>query len=145
MKLIAHRGLINGPDKNIENTVEQINLALHRGYDCEVDVWYKDNAWFLGHAEPKTLVDFLFLVRAGLWLHAKNIDALHMLKYTGLNYFWHQNDDFTLTSKGYIWTYPGKALTSNSICVLPEWDDPTLSNVKNLKCFGICSDFVGSL
>ena len=25
-----------------------------------------------------------------------------------LNYFWHQTDDFTLTSHGYIWTYPGK-------------------------------------
>ena len=23
------------------------------------------------------------------------------------NYFWHQNDKFTLTSKGYIWTFPG--------------------------------------
>jgi hypothetical protein len=144
MKLIAHRGLFNGPDKQLENTVKQIDLALSKGYDSEIDVWY-DDEWYLGHDEPKQHIEFSFLMKPGLWIHVKNIDALYMLRYSGLNYFWHQNDDYTLTSQGYIWTYPGNKLTSNSICVLPEWDDPSLSNVKNLKCFGICSDFVGSL
>ena len=37
------------------------------------------------------------------------------------NYFWHQNDDYTITSKGYIWAYPGKKLNKNAIYVLPEW------------------------
>ena len=34
--------------------------------------------------------------------------------------FEHQEDDVTLTSEGYIWTYPNKQLTDNSIAVLPE-------------------------
>lgn len=144
MKLIAHRGLFNGPDKTLENTVDQIELALANGYDSEIDVWY-DNDWYLGHDKAETKIEFSFLMKPRLWIHAKNIDALYMLRYTGLNYFWHQNDDFTLTSLGYIWTYPGKILTSNSICVMPEWENATLSHVKNLNCHGICSDFVGSL
>ena len=24
------------------------------------------------------------------------------------HYFWHQEDDYTITSKGIIWAYPGK-------------------------------------
>ena len=54
----------------------------------------------------------------------------------GMNCFFHNTDDGVLTSHGYIWTYPGKELTKNSIAVLPErvedWD---LSN-----CAGICTD-----
>jgi hypothetical protein len=51
--------------------------------------------------------------------------------------FWHQDDDVTLTSCGFMWTYPGKPLTDTSICVKPE---------KNFeipkKVLGICSDYV---
>jgi len=53
------------------------------------------------------------------------------------HYFWHQEDDYTITSEGYIWTYPGKKLFNKSICVLPETHD-----YKNLNCLGICSDFI---
>jgi hypothetical protein len=51
--------------------------------------------------------------------------------------FWHQEDDVTLTSMGYLWTYPGKQLTSNSIAVLPDGKVPD-------NIVGICSDFIGS-
>ena len=51
--------------------------------------------------------------------------------------FWHQEDDVTLTSKGYMWTYPGKPLTDNSICVKPKKNDKIMK-----KTFGICSDFI---
>ena len=52
MIYIAHRGLFNGPDKEKENSPAQINQALFKGYDVEVDVWFKDGKWFLGHDEP---------------------------------------------------------------------------------------------
>jgi hypothetical protein len=77
-----------------------------------------------------------------LWIHAKNIEALYVLSADNkLNFFWHQEDYFTLTSHGYIWTYPGNLLTKNSISVLPEWQDPELKNL-DLNCYGICSDYV---
>ena len=53
------------------------------------------------------------------------------------NYFWHQKDDVTLTSQGYIWAYPGKQPLKNSIAVLPEINKDDIS-----KCSGICSDYI---
>ena len=60
-----------------------------------------------------------------------------MLKKINAHYFWHQKDDITLTSKGYFWTFPGKKLTKNSICVLPEWN-----SLRKFNCAGVCSDFI---
>ena len=146
LRLIAHRGLISGPDKELENNPVQIKQSLDQGLDCEVDVRYIDGKWILGHDTPDYPIEYSFLKHPGLWIHAKNLDALFMLGTDiKLNYFWHQEDDFTLTSQGYIWTYPGKTLTMNSICVMPEWGDPGLHHVKELKSFGICSDFINKI
>jgi hypothetical protein len=67
--------------------------------------------------------------------------ALEMLQSSGLNYFWHQEDDHTLTSNGYIWTYPGKEVGTKNVIVMPE-TTMEIANAKKLKCYGICSDFV---
>ena len=148
MRFIAHRGLINGPDVNLENRPAVIEDALRQGFDCEIDVWYKDQQFFLGHDFPDYQVSFDFLLQKGLWLHAKNLDALYVLGANSqMNYFWHQEDDFTLTSKNYIWTYPGKSYTPLSIIVLPEinTDIKLFNNLKLYKCFGICSDYVNEI
>ena len=60
-----------------------------------------------------------------------------MLKGGDIHCFWHQEDDVTLTSKGFMWTYPGKPLTDKSICVLPE-----KNNQIPKKALGICSDCI---
>jgi hypothetical protein len=143
MIYIAHRGLFAGPEHGIENDPDQIRLALSKGYDCEVDVWYKaEDEWFLGHDEPTYNVDYDFISQEGLWLHAKNLAALYYLTGTPLNYFWHESDSRTLTSHHYIWTYPEQTLSKHSIMLMPEWSDPTLMSTKDAKCYGICSDYV---
>jgi hypothetical protein len=143
MKLIAHRGLVDGPDSNLENLPGQILLSLKAGYDCEIDVRYINGKWMLGHDKPDFEVPFEFLKHPGLWIHAKNLDALYVLGADkSLNYFWHQEDDYTLTSQGYIWTYPGKTLVNDSICVMPEWHDPEFKTILKTNCYGICSDYV---
>jgi hypothetical protein len=53
------------------------------------------------------------------------------------NWFWHDVDDMTLTSKGFIWVYPGKQPINNSIAVIPELYEDNIS-----KCIGICSDYI---
>ena len=144
MKLIAHRGLTNGPDRNLENLPGQILLSLQDGYDVEVDVRYIDGKWLLGHDNPDHEVPYEFLEQPGLWIHAKNIDALYILGADPkLNFFWHQEDFFTLTSQGYIWTYPGNTLTSNSVCVMPEWDNTLDLSKYSPECYAVCSDYVG--
>ena len=139
MILISHRGNINGIKSDLENKSEYINEALNQGFDVEIDVWWIDNQFYLGHDEPRYLVKEDFLRKSGLWCHAKNIDALNQMIDSEMTHcFWHQEDDVTLTSEGYLWTYPGKQLTSNSIAVLPEGNVPD-------DIAGICSDYVAHL
>lgn len=96
------------------------------------------NGPYLGHDKPQYKINKKFLLNKKLWCHAKNMEALVYLKKIKANFFWHQNDDFTLTSSGYIWTYPGKKLSNKSICVLPEYKKSKIS--KNIS--GICSDYI---
>jgi hypothetical protein len=56
--------------------------------------------------------------------------------------FWHQNDDFTLTSKNYIWTYPGQPYTASSVIVMPEfWVKANLA----IYLFTIVMEFVQTI
>lgn len=146
MKLIAHRGLFNGPDEHMENKPAQVELALSLGYDAEVDLRVYEDKFYLGHDFAQYQIDPSFLYKNRLWIHAKNFEALEWLSLTNLNYFWHENDAYTLTSKNLIWTYPEKILSPMSICVMPElymeWED-----IKDATkdCYGICSDYVSRL
>ena len=146
MKLISHRGNINGRDPERENSPDYILEALN-SYEVEIDVWLINDKWYLGHDKPQYEIDkdFIRWKKHGLWCHAKNIDALYELSdknegFTNHKYFWHQEDDVTITSTGYLWTFPGKQLTPKSICVLPENVNYSDEELKN--CYGICSDFI---
>jgi hypothetical protein len=149
VKLIAHRGLVNGPDKKSENQPDVIQSALSAGFDCEVDLWVTDSQLYLGHDEPQYKITTEFIVTSGLWIHAKNLDALSWLTTsaysTSMNYFWHQEDDYVITSHGHIWAYPGKETNSQCVIVMPELQDPTLVSVTGAVCYGICSDYVNEI
>lgn len=135
MKPIAHRGNFNGKNENMENHPEYLFMAVRAGYDIEVDVWVTDAGIFLGHDSPQYPVtedDLLGWSSVG-WFHAKNLPALELLLRLGLNCFFHDTDDFTLTSKGYIWTYSGKSLGSKSISVMEQGSVP-------ISCAGVCRD-----
>lgn len=135
---------MSGPDKFNENHPNQILKAISLGFDCEIDLWVVDNKLVLGHDLPQYQIDKDYLATNSkqLWIHSKNLEALLWLTSTNYVYFWHQDDDFTLTSNNYIWTYPGKELTDKSICVLPELKINDFNLIKNLPCYGICSDYV---
>ena len=137
MILISHRGNLNGKDVDNENNPLYIDRALGKGYDVEIDVWYENGKWYLGHDKPQYEIELDYLRNKKLWCHAKNIEALNLMLDDDIHCFWHQEDDVTLTSCGFIWTYPGKKLTEKSICVLPE-----KNNEIPKKCLGICSDYI---
>ena len=150
MRLISHRGNLNGPNPERENHPDYIQDALWQRYDVEVDVWgiegeYQMELW-LGHDEPLYRVrdywDWDYLGNSRIWYHCKNLEALIVCDeqgHGGTNFFWHQEDDFTITSGGHFWTYPGKQLLSNkSICVLPENSDQEIPK----HIYGICSDYI---
>ena len=54
-----------------------------------------------------------------------------------LNYFYHTDEDYVLTSKQYIWAYPGKYGSVNTICVKPK----TFDTIQYFD--GVCSDYIG--
>ena len=137
MILISHRGNLNGKKADEENSPKYIEKALKEGFNVEIDVWHINNNFYLGHDKPEFLVEKEFLEDKRLWCHAKNLNALLNLSKINSIFFWHQEDDYTLTSNGFIWTYPGKKLTRNSICVLPE-----INNINFLNCYGVCSDYI---
>ena len=141
MKLISHRGNIDGRVIERENHPDYIIEAINLGYDVEVDVWYLNGEFFLGHDEPQYNVKFEWLEQWSyrLWIHCKNIYVVQILKdYPHMHYFWHQEDDITLTSFNFLWTYPNKELWADSICVLPELNNQEVPN----HIHGICSDFI---
>ena len=146
MILISHRGNIDGPNSKLENNPTYIDRALDKGFNVEIDLWVYEKEFFLGHDEPSYLVELQWLIDRGLslWIHCKSLETMEFIKeleYTnglkGLNYFWHQEDDITLTSRGIIWAYPGKQPLKYSIAVDPErYNDDTSS------AYGVCSDYI---
>jgi len=138
MKIISHRGNLDGPNELKENHPDYISNAL-KEVEVEVDVWYIDGTVVLGHDSPLYDVEESFLDDR-MWCHAKNIDALEYMLENDIHCFWHQEDDCSLTNRGYIWTYRDKPLTSKSICVLPELASSKIINVHRYA--GVCSDFL---
>ena len=141
MRLISHRGNINGPNPKMENEPKYIANAILQGYEVEVDIWFIDNVLYLGHDKPQYSVDFRWFRDkiTKLWIHCKNIEAVVFFKECGndINYFWHEEDTLTLTSQNHLWAYPGKQPIKNSIAVMPEINNDNIS-----QCSGICSDFI---
>ena len=138
MILISHRGNIHGPDSSLENTEGYVEKARQK-YFVEIDVWKIKDGWWLGHDGPEQQTSEEFIGQKGLLLHAKNLDAFKTMLELELHCFWHQEDFYTLTSRGLIVSYPGHAAGDNVICMKPE----LLSMDTVIDCYAICSDYVG--
>ena len=141
MILISHRGNIYGPIKSWENEPSYIDLAISKGYDVEVDVWYINDNFYLGHDSPSFITDFTWFKDrlSKLWIHCKNIESVIFFNKNNhkFNYFWHESDTLTLTSFGYVWSHVNSLPIENSISVMPE-----INNKVTTNCIGICSDYI---
>lgn len=142
VKLIAHRGNIFGQNKEKENSPVYIINAINMGYDVEVDLWVYDGITYLGHDSGEYRVDLEFMTMPGLWVHCKNLEALNLMLKEKVNCFFHQEDKATLTSRGFIWLYPGSKEKNynQSIIVMPEESDYTKEEL--LSAYAICTDKV---
>lgn len=138
MKIISHRGNLNGKLVDRENTQSYIEEAMSCGFDAEIDIWSIDGKFFLGHDEPTYLVEeeWIEARSSSLWIHAKNQEAIEKLVLNkNLNVFWHETDKMTFTSKGFLWLYPGNYSEQGITVVLGkrEIDSP--------KVLGVCTDY----
>jgi hypothetical protein len=138
MLIISHRGNIEGPDAGLDNNPKHIKQLLDIGMHVEVDVWLIVDDLYLGHDAPTYKITLDYLKHSNLWCHAKNLEALVQLLENKVHCFWHENDDFTLTSNNIIWTYPGKLTTNKSVIV----DTSDNWRNKEYQSFGVCVDYV---
>lgn len=138
--LIAHRGNISGINKDRENSPSYILEALDKGFDVEIDVRSYQNKIYLGHDFPQYQIPLEFLLqhKDKLWCHAKDLKSLELLLKHDIHCFWHNNDDYTLTSKGIIWAYPGKPYTEHVVIV----DLTNNYKYDDQPVLGVCSDFI---
>jgi hypothetical protein len=142
MILISHRGNISGPNPEQENHPDYIWAAIQAGYEVEIDVWFTDGKFMLGHDKPQYEFPFELMQNhySKLWFHCKNMDALSKLNEldpvgSKLNYFMHESDLGVLTSRNYIWS---TELFDKGILVMPE-----VFNKEPIETtLGICSDYI---
>lgn len=140
--LISHRGNINGKSL-LENSPDYIDNALEKGFDVEIDIRYIDNKLLLGHDKGQYPIslDWLNERKNKLWVHCKDKYSIEYLnsKSSEIHFFFHEDDDLTITSKGFLWVFPGMQPVQNSIAVMPE-----LYNDNIKQCIGVCSDFINN-
>jgi hypothetical protein len=145
--IIAHRANLVGRNPQTENTIKAARRALNKGFNVELDVWRYKDKWYLGHDKPEHLVngyDFKSLLNDEfVWMHCKNKEALEYLvqNMPVCDFFWHDKDQYTLTAKNRIWTYPGVYLPeSRGVAVMPE-NGALWTRSEILSSYAICTDF----
>ena len=52
VKIISHRAYTEGEDTTVENHPAAIQALLDSGFHVEIDVWYIDEEYLLGHDSP---------------------------------------------------------------------------------------------
>ena len=94
------------------------------GYDVEIDLWFKNDKFYLGHDNPQYEINIFWIQERvdKLWVHAKNFEVIQKLLNTEINWFWHENDKLTMTSKGFLWCYPNVYI-ENGITVTLDYKE----------------------
>jgi len=148
MKIISHRGNINGPIPKKENRPSYIDSAIQLGYEVEIDLRVINNEFWLGHDEPQYKIELLWmrLRKEKLWFHCKDMESALMLASLDddFKYFCHSSEPYVCTSHKYLWIHD---LTSgiNDKCIIPLLSKDDIMNYKNNKPYAICTDFVNTI
>ena len=144
MKIISHRGNINGPIPNKENRPSYIDCAIQLGLDVEVDIRYVYGEFWLGHdsGDYKVSDTWILQRKNNKWFHCKDLYsacALHKLDINIIK-FCHTYDSFVLVSNGTIWVHDLNLLL-NEHCVIPLMTISDINKYNGRGVYGICTDF----
>jgi len=138
MDFIAHRGNYQGRDSTRENTQEYMNEAIEAGHHVEVDVQLLNGVLWYGHDNPQAWADEKFLAKREVIVHAKTIECIPPLMHIDAHFFFHDQDDCTLTSNGWVWCYPGKHVQCSKGVWLDLHNKPLPDNIPAIRA--ICGD-----
>ena len=144
--LIAHRGLVDGPNKSLENKFSEIKRMVVGRQTCEIDVWFVHGTYFLGHDAPMESIDLAYILdyKDYLLIHAKNVEAFSsfcFLRSHGghdLHFFYHSNENVVFSSRGIVIPYPGETIYPGMMHMMPESATPKA----NYGPVAICSDYI---
>lgn len=152
MKLIAHRGNLDGPHPITENNIIALEHAISQGYDVECDVWYRNGRYVLNHDDPGACIDHQYLRetsiewlrRPEVWAHAKTRETCDILTEEGVNVFYLEDgdaSDWTWTSKGHFWLGPkNEKAVKNCVLCMPEYSKWRIKDFN--VAYAICSDYI---
>ena len=140
MRIISHRGNLTGKNEELENHPIQIEEILKLGYDVECDIRCIDYKLYLGHDEPQYEIPLRFLESDRILFHCKNKAALEIFYelHVPAHFFWHEEDQYTLTSLGYPIIYPGKDIVKRGILMYRPEDQYTQLEIDKLSA--VCLD-----
>jgi len=145
MKIISHRGNINGPVPEKENRPSYIDASIGLGYDVEVDLRFIDGEFWLGHDEPQYKINESWMEprKEKIWYHCKDIESsLELIKINkGYKFFCHTKDDYVITSIGKLWVHD-LLNKINEDCIIPLLGLSDIDNYKNNKPYAVCTDYV---
>lgn len=149
MKIIAHRGLLDGPSTIYENCILQIERAIEN-FDVEIDLRYEFERFYLGHDEGTYLIDFdrinNWSERRTIYLHCKTIPTLQKVltisPKSNIIPFYHDKDDCILLLDGTIWVHPNSKESAHSNPHFSIFVLPNLTKAgKYIHSFGVCTDY----
>lgn len=150
MRIISHRGNLDGPNLARENTLKYIDEAIEAGFNVEIDLRAKDGLLHLGHDFAQHRVSYGELARRKreLWVHCKDIESFFYAP--DFKCFCHTGDPFVLVSpgsypeyNGWVWVHDLELeLTNLSIIPLLSKEDIDNFDLSRAnKIFGICTDY----
>lgn len=143
MIFISNRGNINGINQTRENNPEYVQEAMDRGFFVMVDVWLVQNKQLtLGNVKPKYVTDLNFLQNPQIIARACSPATLTYLLDNNVHCFYCDRSNYTLTSNGYVWTWPGSPVIPRSIVFMPEWFVGDVRKSATFNCTGVCSNFI---
>jgi hypothetical protein len=148
MRIISHRGNLNGPKPDRENEPSYIDEAIRLGLDAEVDVRIIDDKYYLGHDGPDYEVDFTWLLerKDSLWIHCKNLEAARWFStfitaYSNLRCFSSVSDPFCFMTKGYLWLNDVEIKPTYN-CIVPLLSIDDIKRYKFMgRPWGVCTDY----
>ena len=144
MKIISHRGNIDGVISSKENSPEYIDTAINLGYDVEVDIRFINGKFYLGHDTPDYEISetWMELRRDKIWFHCKNLESASRIGLLdGLKFFCHTSDSFVLTSTNHIWVHDLNMKLDNR-CIIPLLSDKDIISYNNKIVYGVCTDYI---
>ena len=145
MKIISHRGNLEGSNPNLENTKHYIDSALDKGFDVEVDLWKIERNYYLGHDNPENKVELEWLDerKKNIWLHTKNFNCFESLLDINNDfiYFYYTAEPVVMVSNRVIWSHAPTEMSVYKNCVIPLLEKSQIIENNFFAWYGICTDF----